>query len=258
MATVMLDAGHGGYDNGASFNGRREKDDTLNLTLAVGNILENKGVDVLYTRTTDVYQSPSQKARIANESDADYFISIHRNSSTSPDMYSGVQTLVYDNSGIPAVFAENINRELAKTGFKNIGVEERKNLAVLRRTKMPAALVEAGFINTEADNNIFDLKFPEVAQAIANGIIETVSGADVTGNEINGYWVEIGLFRHYDNARNLARSLQTDDIDSLIVPNVNNYYGVYHGVYDNYNKVEAASKLIFNKGYETRIVQRSI
>jgi len=74
MATVMLDAGHGGYDNGASFNGRREKDDTLNLALAVGNILENRGVDVLYTRTTDIYQSPAQKARIANESDADYFM----------------------------------------------------------------------------------------------------------------------------------------------------------------------------------------
>ena len=104
MATVMLDAGHGGYDNGASFNGRREKDDTLNLTLAVGNILENAGVDVLYTRTTDIYQSPLQKARIANESDADYFISIHRNSSTSPDMYAGVQTLVYENSGIPKTY----------------------------------------------------------------------------------------------------------------------------------------------------------
>ena len=61
MATVMLDAGHGGYDNGASFEGRREKDDTLNLTLAVGNILENRGVNVLYTRTTDIYQSPAQK-----------------------------------------------------------------------------------------------------------------------------------------------------------------------------------------------------
>ena len=54
MATVMIDAGHGGYDNGASFEGRTEKNDTLNLALAVGNILENNGVDVLYTRTTDV------------------------------------------------------------------------------------------------------------------------------------------------------------------------------------------------------------
>ena len=62
MATVMLDAGHGGYDNGASFEGRKEKDDNLNLVLAIGNILENNGVDVLYTRTTDIYQSPNEGA----------------------------------------------------------------------------------------------------------------------------------------------------------------------------------------------------
>lgn len=257
MATVMLDAGHGGYDNGASFNGRREKDDTLNLTLAIGNILENAGVNVLYTRTTDIYQSPLQKARIANESDADYFISIHRNSSTSPDMYAGVQTLVYSNSGIPAVFAENINKELEKVGFNNIGVEERKNLAVLRRTKMPAALVEAGFINTKADNNIFDLKFPEVAQAIANGIIETVSGADITGSEVAHYWIQTGSFRHYDNAQNLAKNMQADGFDCLIAQN-NDYYSVYTGVYDDYDKAEAVSKALFNEGYETRIIQRDI
>ena len=148
MATVMLDAGHGGFDNGASFNGRKEKDDNLNLALAVGSILENRGIDILYTRTTDVYQSPNEKARIANESDADYFISFHRNSSEVPNTYSGVQTLVYENDGIPAVFAENINNELEKVGFVNLGVSVRKNLAVLRGTNMPAALVEVGFINT--------------------------------------------------------------------------------------------------------------
>ena len=85
MATVMLDAGHGGYDNGASFEGRKEKDDNLNLVLAIGNILENNGVDVLYTRTTDIYQSPNEKANIANRSDASYFVSIHRNSSPQPN-----------------------------------------------------------------------------------------------------------------------------------------------------------------------------
>ena len=177
MATVMLDAGHGGFDNGAKYNGRREKDDNLNLTLAVGNILENNGIDVLYTRTTDIYQSPNEKARIANESDADYFVSFHRNSSEMPNTYSGVQSLVYEDAGIPAVLAENINNELEKVGFVNLGTEVRKNLAVLRGTNMPAVLVETGFINTDQDNNIFDLKFPEIAQAIAKGIFDTVSGA---------------------------------------------------------------------------------
>ena len=159
MATVMIDAGHGGFDSGASFDGRSEKNDTLNLALAVGNILENNGVDVLYTRTTDVYQSPNEKANIANRSDASYFVSIHRNSSETPNTYSGVQTLVYADAGIPALFADNINRELEKVGFANLGTSVRPNLAVLRGTDMPAALLEVGFINTAQDKRLYDLRW---------------------------------------------------------------------------------------------------
>lgn len=74
---IVLDAGHGGEDPGAVWQGRNEKDDTLKLTLAVGEILENNGFDVVYTRTTDVYQTPFEKAQIANRSGADFsFLSI--------------------------------------------------------------------------------------------------------------------------------------------------------------------------------------
>lgn len=59
---IILDAGHGGSDPGAVFKGRQEKDDNLRLTLAVGEELRNRGVDVEYTRTTDVYQTPFEKA----------------------------------------------------------------------------------------------------------------------------------------------------------------------------------------------------
>ena len=65
---VIIDAGHGGEEPGAMYDGRREKDDTLRLALAIGRILENNGVDVVYTRTTDVYDTPLEKARIANQS----------------------------------------------------------------------------------------------------------------------------------------------------------------------------------------------
>ena len=81
MALVVLDAGHGGANPGAVYEGRQEKDDALALTLAVGAILEEQGVDVYYTRTTDIYESPYQKAEEGNRTGADYFVSIHRNSS---------------------------------------------------------------------------------------------------------------------------------------------------------------------------------
>ena len=83
-STIMLDAGHGGWHNGATFEGRAEKDDTLRLTLAVGDILEENGVNVLYTRTEDIYKSPGERAREANAAGVDYFVSIHRNSSPIP------------------------------------------------------------------------------------------------------------------------------------------------------------------------------
>lgn len=92
--TIFLDAGHGGSDPGATFNGRQEKDDTLNLTLAVGKILESYGFRVIYARTEDIYQSPYQKAALGNDSGANVFISIHRNSSPYPNQYSGVESLV--------------------------------------------------------------------------------------------------------------------------------------------------------------------
>lgn len=189
---VALDAGHGGSDPGAVYNGRQEKDDTLDLTLAVGDILKKNGVDVFYTRTTDEYETPFKKATDANNSGADLFISIHRNSSETPNQYSGVESLVFNDTGLKAEVARNINNQLEDVGFKNLGVDVRKNLVVLKRTKMPAVLVEAGFINNDKDNYLFDQEFDKIANAIADGILESIpasergSGQSSNNNQRNG------------------------------------------------------------------------
>lgn len=174
MALVALDAGHGGSNPGAVYNGRQEKDDVLALTLAIGNILEQNGVDVYYTRTTDVYESPYQKATEGNAVGADYFVSIHRNSSPYPNQYTGIETLVYNRYGEAARLAYNINTQLEEIGFVNQGINERPNLVVLNSTQMPAVLVEVGFINNDADNLLFDEQFDAIARAIADGILTTV------------------------------------------------------------------------------------
>lgn len=165
---------HGGANPGATYNGRQEKDDVLELALAVGRILEDNGVDVYYTRTTDIYESPYQKAMEGNAVGADYFVSIHRNSSPYPNQYTGVESLVYNRYGAAARMAANINEQLEQVGFVNQGVNERKNLVVLNSTEMPAVLVEVGFINTDADNELFDERFQDIAQAIADGILQTI------------------------------------------------------------------------------------
>lgn len=185
---IALDAGHGGSDPGAVYKGRQEKEDTLDLTLAVGDILKKNGIDVYYTRTTDEYETPFKKATDANNSGADLFVSIHRNSSENPNRYSGVETLVYSDTGLKAEVARNINNQLEDAGFKNLGVDERKNLVVLKRTKMPAVLVEAGFINNDKDNYLFDEEFDSIAQAIADGILESIPSGrpgNTTSNKSN-------------------------------------------------------------------------
>jgi len=174
MALIVLDAGHGGANPGAQYRGRRESDDALALTLAVGRILEAEGVNVYYTRTTDIYESPERRAMEGNAVRADYFVSIHRNASPYPNQYTGVETLVYNRYGEAARLAANINEKLEQVGFVNQGVNELNTLVVLNKTQMPAVLVEVGFINTDADNRLFDERFEETAQAIADGIMETL------------------------------------------------------------------------------------
>ena len=85
----------------------------------------------------------------------------------------GVQTGVKE-SDLNLQITHLLKSELEEVGFENQGVNERTNLAVLRRTQMPAVRVEVGFINTDADNALLDARFDDVVQAIADGILETV------------------------------------------------------------------------------------
>lgn len=158
--------------SGAVYKGRQEKNDNLKLALAVGEILKNKGIDISYTRTGDVYQTPFEKAQLANQAGVDYFISFHRNSSPKENQYNGAEVLIYDKSGIKYQMAENILGALGEVGFREIGVKERPGLVVLRRTRMPALLIETGFINSEEDNKLFDNKFSDIAQELQMRFLE--------------------------------------------------------------------------------------
>lgn len=230
---IVIDAGHGGTDPGAVYKGRQEKDDNLRLALAVGRILSQNGVDVVYTRTTDVYQTPFEKARIGNDAGADWFISFHRNSSPQPNQYSGVESLVYDLSGQKVDMAENINGALGELGFNNLGVRARPGLVVLRRTRMPAVLVEVGFINNDKDNALFDERFDEIAQGIAYAILGTLEEEEVEkppAGEPVLYRVQVGMFREKQYADNLLYELQDQGFPAYIL-NEDGFYKVQVGAY---------------------------
>ena len=250
--TIMLDAGHGGRDPGAVYNGRQEKDDSLALTLAVGELLQERGVDVLYTLTTDVYESPYQKAMEANAAGADFFISIHRNSSPEANTYSGVESLVYNKSGIKLEMAENINEQLEAVGFVNLGVKERPGLVVLRRTRMPAVLVEVGFINSDTDNMLFDNNFNDIALGIAEGILDTLQmNGDVPTP--GSYTVQAGAFRNGAYADRLQQELLEQDFPAVTSQN-NGLYRVTVGTYPTLDEAAAVERRLKQAGYQTVIV----
>lgn len=250
--SIMLDAGHGGKDPGAVYNGRQEKDDTLALVLAVGSILQDRGLDVLYTRTTDVYESPYQKAMEANEAGVDFFVSIHRNSTEEPDTASGVESLVYNKSGIKLEMAEDINEQLEAVGFVNLGVKERPGLVVLRRTKMPAVLVEVGFINSETDNLLFDNNFNDIALAIADGILDTLQPS---GNEpaASSYTVQAGAYRKAVYADRLQKELLRQDFPA-VVSQGDGLYRVTVGTFPSLNEAAEMERRLRRAGYQTVIL----
>lgn len=248
--SIMLDPGHGGArDPGAVYNGRREKDDTLRLTMAVGEILQNEGMDVEYTRTTDVYETPYEKAMEANEAGVDYFVSIHRNSFPTDNQVSGVESLVYDLSGIKYEMAQNINAQLETVGFVNLGVKARPNLVVLKRTQMPAVLVEVGFINSDTDNQLFDDNFEAIARAIADGILETLE----IGEEKPYYRVQVGLFRNWGYAQRLVEELQARGFPAFL-DDSGPFISVQVGGYDKLEEASQMERRLRRAGYDTLVI----
>ena len=250
---IMLDAGHGGSDLGAVYNGRQEKDDNLQLMLAVGKILSENGIDVVYTRTTDVYQTPFEKAMLANQSDADFFISFHRNSSPKANQNDGVEVLLYDKSGIKYEMAENILGAMGEVGFREIGIEERPGLVVLRRTKMPALLLEIGFINSDVDNQLFDEKFDEIAQGIAGAILGTLDE-----NEIEGpvyYRVQTGAFRNRENADRMLYQLTDKGYPAFLLYQ-DGLYKVQVGAFLQLGNAINMEQRLRDDGYSTLIVTK--
>ncbi len=179
---IFIDAGHGGSSIGASYNGRKEQDDCLRLAKAVRQLLETQqGVEVMLSREDDTNPTITERAVAANVWGADYFISIHRNS-FSPNKAQGVEAWVYSRvktDGETFNMAKNIvDKVCERAGFTDRGVKkgapQYADFGVNRLTKMHSCLFEAGFIDSDKDNALFDSMFSEMALGIAEGLLEAV------------------------------------------------------------------------------------
>ncbi len=181
MATkIYIDQGHNPQNPnaGAEGNGYREQDLVYEIGVRTAELLRAAGLDVRLSRPTPTTQlgtststSLMQRVNEANEWGADYFISLHANASNIPTA-SGSEAFVYSLSSPAEPLAESILTELsASTGLENRGVFPRTNLYVLRRTRMPATLIELGFITNAFDANLMAQEPELFAQGVANGVL---------------------------------------------------------------------------------------
>jgi len=159
---VMIDAGHGGTDSGAVGNGLREKDLTLKLATLINNHLNNNyDVTTKMTRTSDTTVSLPQRTRMANEWNADIFLSIHINAGGGTGFedftYSGrmaqPRSVQNESKEIQQVIHAEIKEVLKKYNVRDRGTKEA-NFHVLRETKMPSLLTETMFIDNAHDANL--------------------------------------------------------------------------------------------------------
>lgn len=192
---VFIDPGHGGSDPGALGNGLQEKDLTLAIALKVGSILKQHDLQVGYSRTTDTYVSLEDRAKLANRSNADIFVSIHINSAKNT-LARGVETYHYPGSVKGRELATAIQNSLvASKVFSHNRKVKTANHAVTRLTKMPACLTELGFIVNSQDAQLLKTKQPEIAHAIARGILNYLGIAykeaqNMTGNDQPSAWAK--------------------------------------------------------------------
>ncbi len=197
---------------------------------------------------------PIRKHWKQNAAGADFFLSIHRNSYPTDNTVSGVESLVYNKSGLKYTMAQNINEGLEAVGFINLGVKERPGLVVLRRTQMPAVLVEVGFINSDTDNRLFDDNFDDIALAIAEGILDTLEGNGEIGNAVflPHYAVQTGAFRSERYARRLLNELT--ELNFPAVLEGDGLFRVTVGEYDTLDEAVKMERRLKRAGYQTVIV----
>ena len=178
---IYIDQGHNPVNPnaGAEGNGLREQNLVYRIGIELAALLRANGnFDVRLSRPTPETQLGNSKAsslaaRVneANEWNADYFISLHTNASSSPNA-GGTEAYVFSIPSIASRLAEDIVEGVSEyTGLRDRGVFTRSGLYVLRKTQMPAALIELGFISNPEEAALMRDRPDLFARGIYEGIL---------------------------------------------------------------------------------------
>ena len=177
LLKIFIDAGHGGSNPGAvGPNGLKESDVNLDVALRLGRLLSSRNYEVKYSRTSNINIGLRERATLANQWGADYFISIHCNSNINP-IDKDTSTYYYRPNTVASNLALTVNNSLVSMiQTPDLGTFQA-NFAVLRYTIMPAILVELAFISNPQEAALLATSsFREnCAIGIFNGIVEFTS-----------------------------------------------------------------------------------
>ena len=178
---VVLDPGHGGLDPGAiGIGGLKETDVVLDVSRIVKKLLSKKGVKVKLTRNNEIDLDLPPRVSLANKTDANIFVSIHANASRGKrGDINGLETFYY-RGWRGRLLAKRIQKQILRVspGSPDRGVKQGRYY-VIKNTRMPAVLVEIGFLTGRLDARRLEKSIhrKRIAYAIAKGILEYLSKA---------------------------------------------------------------------------------
>lgn len=184
-ADIIIDPGHGGSQPGACLEDRQEKDDTLAMSLKLGETFEKLGYTVAFTRIEDVDDGLMSRAAKVNAGNFKAFICVHRNAYNG--LANGIETLYETGDTLDQAFAQLVQDELVALGiFTDRGLKPRDNLVVTNNASdsVPTILVELAFIDNVKDNEAFDTYNDAIALAIVKGTMKQLNDAPAVNGTI--------------------------------------------------------------------------
>lgn len=201
---IFIDPGHGGVDSGAVNGTRLEKDDNLKMSIAVGDRLVSAGFKVEYSRTDDRFVSLQDRVKLANDSNADLFLSFHRNAYIR-NSANGVEFWICSDPQRNTIeWANTIYTSVVSVSAQSQRGIKSGHLYVCKNTTMPAVLLEIGFITNNADNILFDNYFSRYADAITSA----VSIRFGMSLKKTTYEVKLGKFDTIEEAKAILEKIQ--------------------------------------------------
>lgn len=224
MAKWVLDPGHGGEDAGVvGINGRKESDIALEAVLEAKKHLERNGETVFLTREADIAITSGERAEIANNWNADYFVSFHMNFITN-NLITGTEIFLVGKENKTEKLAKFIRDEvLSNLKSDDRGLKDAEN-GVLKGVKMSTVLIKADFLSNEEVENTFDSK--KYGYMVAKGCLAMVDKVLLETPITNPkplskktWRLCVGYYKDYNDAQNALETANKNGVkDAYIIP----------------------------------------